>query len=265
MKVLGIETSGNTGGVAVYEEKHVITTRDFRTGMHHGKELIPSIRDVLNEIGRKPDDIDLIAVDVGPGSYTGLRIGVTCAKTLAYALNKPVIGVPVFDIMAELYTPVSIAQQIHDSVSLPAQGAEDATRRNLVGDEDVGKEYYLCPVLDARRKHVYACIYKCVPLCSEHGLTGIQKNKLSEFLVIQPRDLISILPRPVIVFGDGVQPYREVFHQKDIFIDNDEPAAPKAVHVALLGEKLYEAGQRCGIDKLLPLYLRRAEANKSKE
>jgi len=100
MKVLGIETSGNVGGVAICEDKHVIITKGFGAGMQHGKELIPAIRTTLHEIGWKSGDIDLIAVDVGPGSYTGLRVGVTCAKTMAYALNKPVIDVPIFDIIA---------------------------------------------------------------------------------------------------------------------------------------------------------------------
>ena len=172
MKVLGIETSGNVGGVAICENKHIIITRDFGAGMQHGKELIPAIRITLHEIGWKPGDIDLIAVDVGPGSYTGLRVGVTCAKTLAYALNKPVIDVPIFDIIAENYAIGSIP---------------------------------ICPILDAKRNHVYACIYK---------LEGIQRKRLSEFLMIQPEKLLPILPRPVIVFGDGVASYKDIFQQK---------------------------------------------------
>ena len=69
---------------------------------------------------------ELAAVSIGPGSYTGLRIGVTCAKTLAYGLGKPVIGVPTLDVLAE---------NIKDDVK------------------------HICPVIDAKRKRVYACIY----------------------------------------------------------------------------------------------------------
>lgn len=217
MKVLGIETSGNIGGVAVCEGKHTIIAKDFGPGMQHGKELIPTIRTTLREIGWKPADIDLIAVDAGPGSYTGLRVGISCAKTLAYALNKPVVDVPVFDIIAENY-PVN---------STP-----------------------LCPILDAKRKHVYACIYTT---------EGAQRKRLSEFLVIQPEELASMLPRPVIVFGDGIAPYKHIFHQSDIIIAEENHATPKAKYVALLGERMYEAGHRCAIDTLLPLYLRRPE------
>jgi len=233
MKVLGIETSGNVGGVAVCEDKHIILAKEFG-GMQHGKELVLTIKDVLGEVGWKPRDIDLIAVDVGPGSYTGLRVGVACAKTMAYALNKPVIDVPIFDIIAENYTVNTTP---------------------------------ICPVLDAKRNHVYACIYKPVNVSDIQGQSGfepvterIQWKRLTEFMVIQPDKLLSILPRPVIIFGDGVLPYKDVFQQKDIFIDKEERAIPKVEYVALLGEKMYESGHRCEIEKLLPLYLRRAEA-----
>ncbi len=223
MKVLGIETSGNVGSVAICEDNHIIITKAFGAGMQHGKELIPAIRTTLHEIGWKPGDIDLIAVDVGPGSYTGLRVGVTCAKTLSYALNIPAIDVPIFDILAENYSIGSIP---------------------------------ICPIIDAKRNHVYACIYK---------LEGVRRKRLSEFLVIQPEKLLSILPRPVIIFGDGITPYKGIFQQKDIIIDEMEHVNPKAEYVALLGERMYESGHRCGIDKLLPLYLRRAEAIEKQE
>lgn len=213
MKVLGIETSGNIGEIALCEDKHVITTRDFGAGMQHGKELVPAIKDIFRQIGWSFGDIDLVAVDVGPGSYTGLRIGVTCAKTIAYALNKPVIDVPIFDIIAENY-PTN---------SLP-----------------------FCPILDARRNCVYACVYTC---------ENAHKKRLTDFLVIQPEKLLSVLPRPVVIFGNGVPPYVNLFQQKDIFIDTEEKAIPKAKHVAILGERMYESGHRCDRDKLLPLYL----------
>jgi tRNA threonylcarbamoyladenosine biosynthesis protein TsaB len=226
MKVLGIETSGNIGGIAICEDKHILLAKDFGD-MQHGKELVPAIKRTFLEIGWTPKDIDLIAVDVGPGSYTGLRVGVTCAKALAYSLNKPVIDVPIFDIIAENYTA-------------------DSTP--------------ICPILDARRNHVYACIYKLIPASPEQGLEGARRKRVSEFMAIQPEKLLPILPRPIIIFGDGVDRYRNIFHQKDIFIDKKEWAIPKVEHVALLGERMFESGHRCEIDKLLPLYLRQAEA-----
>ncbi|OHB34908.1 MAG: hypothetical protein A2Y08_02955 [Planctomycetes bacterium GWA2_40_7] len=114
----------------------------------------------------------------------------------------------------------------------------------------------ICPVIDAKRNHVYACIYKP---------EGTQKKRQSEFLVIQPEKLLPILPRPVIVFGDGIAPYKDIFQQKDIIIHEIAQVNPKAEYVAILGERMYESGHRCKIEKLLPLYLRRAEAIEKQE
>lgn len=223
MKVLGIETSGNIGGVALGQDNRIIIASSLGAPALHDKELVPAIKSMLRVVGWTPQDIDLIAVDVGPGSYTGLRVGVTGAKTLAYALNKPVIDVPAFDAIAENY-PINST--------------------------------LICPILDARRGHVYACIYR---------LENAQRKRVSDFLVIRPERLVSLLPRPVIVFGDGVLPYKEQLQQKDIFTDTERLAVPKVEYVALLGESAYKAGRRCGVDKLLPLYLRRTEAEEKKE
>lgn len=255
MKVLGIETSGNMGGVVLSKDCQIILSKEFGS-MQHGKELVPAIKSAFHEIGWSPHDIDLIAVDVGPGSYTGLRVGVTCAKTLAYALHKPVIDVPIFDIIAENYQG-----NLCKTASLPSSSTAESTGEEKKFYEAVHSgKFSLCPVIDARRSHVYACIYTFVPASLERRSAGIQWKRETEFMVIQPEGLVPILPRPIIIFGNGISPYKEVFQDKDIFIGKEEWAIPKVELVALLGEKMYESGHRCEIDKLLPLYLRQAEA-----
>ena len=84
MKVLGIETSGLVGNIAVCDGKKVLASKSYGKNFSHGKEIVSTIELLFNEINQEPGDIDLIAVSTGPGSYTGLRVGVTCAKTLAY-------------------------------------------------------------------------------------------------------------------------------------------------------------------------------------
>ncbi|MCP5005346.1 MAG: tRNA (adenosine(37)-N6)-threonylcarbamoyltransferase complex dimerization subunit type 1 TsaB, partial [Planctomycetes bacterium] len=92
-----------------------------------GNEIVSSLYSIFQETALAPDDINLIAVSIGPGSYTGLRVGITCAKTLAYSLDIPVIGVPTLDVLAE----------------------------NVEGSVKT-----FCPVIDARRMCVYASIYE---------------------------------------------------------------------------------------------------------
>ena len=223
MKVVGIETSGLVGSVAVCDGGTVVGKRTFGKALSHGKEIVSSLKDVCNEIKSGPENIDLIAVSIGPGSYTGLRIGVTCAKTLAYGLRKPVIDVPTLDVLAE-------------NVETDAEN--------------------LCPVIDAKRKRVYACVYAG----SGSGKKDNERKRITDYLIISPNELIDILPKPVLLFGDGVLPYKDIFTQKNITISNDKPEIADAVSVARLGLRRYEQGKRCEINSLIPMYLRRSEA-----
>jgi len=131
MRVIGIETSSTVGSVALLEEScsggTSVDERFFEKGLRHGKELVPTIDAVVRAHGLRPEDVDLFAVSQGPGSYTGIRVGITCAKTMAYALGRRVVGVPSLDVLAE---------------NAPA----DARR--------------VCPAIDAKRKRVYFCCYR---------------------------------------------------------------------------------------------------------
>jgi len=127
MRVLGIETSGERGGIALLEDGQVRGTRLFGKGMIHGREIAPSIRAVLADLGWPAGAIDLIACDIGPGSYTGLRVGLAAAKGLALALGKPLVGVASLDALAE------------------------AAR---------GRARVLCPAIDARWEQVYGAVYE---------------------------------------------------------------------------------------------------------
>src|SRR5579864_6796161 len=126
MKVLGIESSGTRGGVALLESGQVRGTRFFEKGMVHGREIAPAIQSLLDGLGWPPDALDLIACDLGPGSYTGLRVGLAAAKGLALALARPLIGVASLDALAEA-----------------AQGRAPV----------------LCPAIDAKWEQIYGAVY----------------------------------------------------------------------------------------------------------
>jgi tRNA threonylcarbamoyladenosine biosynthesis protein TsaB len=220
MKVLGIETSGLVGNIAVCDVNKVVGRKSYGKNFSHGKEIISSLESLFKEVNWEPGDIDLIAVSTGPGSYTGLRVGVTCAKTLAYGLGKPVIDVPTLDVLVE--------------------NVKDTSAKTI------------CPVLDAKRKSVYACIYE---------RSDNESRRTTDFLIITPNSLIEILPESTLIFGDGIAPYREIFTQKDLTIVEDEKLCiADAADVARLGMKRYEEGMRCEINALAPLYLRKSEA-----
>ena len=126
MFVLGIDTSNTTLSVALMENGVVLDEITEATKNDHSKRLMPAIERLFTTHNRQPSELDLIVVAKGPGSYTGVRIGVTVAKTMAWTLNKPLVGVSSLEVHA----------------------------RNLSVDGLV------IPIFDARRETVFAGVYE---------------------------------------------------------------------------------------------------------
>lgn len=93
MLTLAIETSGLVGSLALLDGTNCLEERTLQLGSQHGQSLIPEMRRLLTDLGRTPRDCELLAVSTGPGSFTGLRVGVVCAKTWAYATDCRVVAV----------------------------------------------------------------------------------------------------------------------------------------------------------------------------
>ena len=127
MKILAVETSTLMGSVAVVEERAILCELTLHVAETHSAQLMPAIDYVLQTVNCKPEEIDAFAVALGPGSFTGLRIGLSTMKGLAVAASKPLVGVPTLEAMAWAfpYCPLII-----------------------------------CPMLDARMKEVYAARFK---------------------------------------------------------------------------------------------------------
>lgn len=93
MLVLAIETSGPIGSVALLDGRELLVEQTLELGRKHAQALVPTIQRTLAKQERKAADVGLVAVSIGPGSYTGLRVGVVCAKVFAYAVNCPLVAV----------------------------------------------------------------------------------------------------------------------------------------------------------------------------
>jgi tRNA threonylcarbamoyladenosine biosynthesis protein TsaB len=130
MIACAIETSGALGSVALADEDRILAEVTFERGLRHGQAVIPAIARCLEDARLSKGAIDLYVAGTGPGSYTGMRVGLATAKALAFALRKPLIGVPSFDALA---------------VAVPAEALRDA-RSLLVAT-------------DARRDRLYAAVY----------------------------------------------------------------------------------------------------------
>ena len=221
MKVLSIETSGRIGSVATCDDGQVVRETVFERGMEHGRALIPRLSEAVTKSGWSLADLALIAVSQGPGSYTGLRVGLTCAKTLAAFGNIPLVGVPSLDVLAQ----------------------------NAALDYAT-----VCPVIDAKRGQVYSAFY-------EPGLSrGSNYSRQSDVLVLRPEEITERIVTPAFVFGDGLKVHRDEFLCKGVVLGDEDFWRARASQVALLGVQLYNKYGGEDPLKLAPIYLRRPEA-----
>lgn len=109
MLTLAIETSGPVGSLALLEGRNCLAERTLQLGTQHGQSLVPELRRMLVDLGKSPRDCELLAVSTGPGSFTGLRIGVVCAKTWAYATGCRLVAVDTHQAIA-MNAPPEVAQ-----------------------------------------------------------------------------------------------------------------------------------------------------------
>ena len=127
MNLLAIDASGIAGSVAYIKDGKLAGEYYFCDKLTHSQTIMPMLEHMKSLTQINLDEVDAVAVTAGPGSFTGLRIGVTAAKTLALALGVPIVGVPTLDVIA---------------------GGICFT------------EHFICPIMDARRNQVYTGIYK---------------------------------------------------------------------------------------------------------
>ena len=228
MLIIGLETSGSRGSVALCRDEEPLCEVRFEQGQRHARNIMVAVDEVVRRAGVSKSEIDAVAVSQGPGSFTGLRVGVTCAKTLCHLMGWQAVGVPSLEVIAQ-------------NVDARPDGAE-----------------VVCPLLDARREFVYATVFRW-----ENGrwrdLTGVIAGR--------PEQIAERIPRGALVFGSGVDAYRAVFlgtgksPQRRAFQEGPPCLAEaKARHVAALGaRKLREGG---GVSPMLlnSNYYRRTEA-----
>ena len=105
MRILAIETSGRRGNVALLEDGYVVIDDQLTREQRSAQSLAPAIREALHRVGWRPGQVDVVATTVGPGSFTGLRVGVTAAKTFAYAVDARIVGLNTLQVIAAQTAP----------------------------------------------------------------------------------------------------------------------------------------------------------------
>jgi tRNA threonylcarbamoyladenosine biosynthesis protein TsaB len=225
-----VETSTLTGAAALLEGDTVVGECRLNVAVTHSERLLPAVDHLLRAAGRTLADVDALAVALGPGSFTGLRIGVSTMKSLAFATGKPLVGVPTLDALAW---------------TLPFAG------------------HPVCPILDAKKGEVYAALYRTDGGRLERLWEdrAIAPERLAAALAEE-------VPGPVVFLGDGVAPFAPLLRRllgDDARLVPPANRLPSAATVAELGQAALERGERADPAALLPRYLRRSEAELGRE
>jgi tRNA threonylcarbamoyladenosine biosynthesis protein TsaB len=221
MFILGIETATKTGGVAIVSDDGVIAEYTLNIEVTHSERLMSTVDRVLKDTGLALSRIDGYGVSIGPGSFTGLRIGLSTVKGLSFTTGKPLAAVPTLKALAW-----NVPYSCHP----------------------------VCPLLDARKKEVYAALYR-------HD--GRDLLPVWDETVAPLAELAERITGEVVFTGEGARLFTEDIRR--LFGGRAHLAplsamVPSAASVAEIALMMLKSGHHADPDNLSPLYIRRPEA-----
>jgi tRNA threonylcarbamoyladenosine biosynthesis protein TsaB len=219
--ILGIETATKICSVAISRDGELLSIKEIGGEYSHSENLNHFIELACKEAKITLNQLDAIAVSKGPGSYTGLRIGVSTVKGLCYGLDKPLIAIDTLKAMA-----VRLIDSLSDS-------------------ENWGGALF-CPMIDARRMEVYTAIYNAkFEMIESISAKIVDENSFADFLE----------KNKVVFFGDGAEKCKLLLnnHPNVVFIDNVEPSAQ---YVNQLASSKFKQGIFEDVAYFEPYYLK---------
>jgi tRNA threonylcarbamoyladenosine biosynthesis protein TsaB len=226
MKILGIETATEIGGVALIDGERLLAESSVDMNRAHSERLMVLVDRVFKDAGLTPEDLDGMAVSIGPGSFTGLRVGVSTVKGLATGKPVPVAAVPTLEAMAW-----NVCAGLNR----------------------------ICPMIDARKREVYAAVYS-------EGADGTLKSVMEEQVISPEalcERLLEPSSPPTIFLGDGASRYREILENhldgRALFA-SATLSRPFPSTVAWIGLRKFLRGEAADVRSLVPAYLRRSDA-----
>jgi len=195
--ILHIETATQTCSAALSAAGELVSFKESHIDKSHASLLTVYIKEMFTETGRSPSDLEAVAVSMGPGSYTGLRIGVSVAKGLAYSLNIPVIGVSTLKAMAY--------------ASLQRKETDD-------------RPFLLCPMIDARRMEVYLSLF-------DNKLNTIRDT--GAVIIDETSFKKELEKKRIYFFGSGSAKYKDLTdHKNAVFIDDFQNSSKDMILLA---------------------------------
>ncbi len=224
--LLSLETSTQACSVALYTTETILASRQIKTPRSAASKLAVMIQEVLEQANSQPSDLKGIIVASGPGSYTGLRIGVATAKGLCYALRIPLIAVNTLDLLAFQAKNYLLEKQSTKAIEF---------------DEKI----LLCPMLDARRMEVYCKMLDF----------NLQEITPTQAKIIDKKSFDEMLDQKIIFFlGEGSMKCEEVIQHPNARFIND--LVPDAIPLGQLGYKKWIQSSFEDVESFEPFYLK---------
>ena len=224
--ILHIETSTSVCSVALSQDGVCLIDKEEKNGPSHATVLAPFVEEVISFADSHAIPLDAVAVSQGPGSYTGLRIGVSTAKGICYGRDVKLIAIPTLKLLC---TPILLYKELPDDA-------------------------LLCPMIDARRMEVYAAVF-------DRGLNTVRPTQADIVTIDTYREFLD--SHPVYFFGNGAEKCREILsHPNAKFIEGIYPAAR---HMFPLAEQAAACGKYEDVAYFEPAYLKEFVAGKPKK
>ena len=225
MLILAFETSAKAAGTALMEDGVLLGESYQNAGITHSRTLLSMAQSLLECCGKTPADVTAVAAAAGPGSFTGIRVGVAAAKGFAFGRNIPCCGVSTLEAMA-----LSLGEW---------QGT-------------------VCPVMDARRNQIYNAVFqmdcgKCIRIREDRAIS------IQEF-----REDLQNFPDPIFLVGDGsLLCYNQLLDSR-LILPPEHRRQQRASGVALAAGRMLEQGLACDGAALVPNYLRLSQAERER-
>lgn len=215
-KILQLETATSVCSVALSIDGKTIFSKEEIGQNLHASKLTLYIDDVIKSAGLAYGDLDAVAISKGPGSYTGLRIGVSTAKGLCYALNKPLIAIETLKMMAAGFA-----------------------------EQSQGYEGLICPMIDARRMEVYTTVF-------DNGLNVLEETSAK---IIDENSFENFLSSQIITFiGDGASKCAETLNKETALFNSQN--FNSAANMSILAFEEFKAGNFEDVAYFEPFYLK---------
>jgi tRNA threonylcarbamoyladenosine biosynthesis protein TsaB len=240
--ILAVETSGRMGSVALAQGPKLLAEKQFTGPMRHSAEVFPAIVALLEQFGKKPVDIEQVYISIGPGSFTGLRIAVTLAKTMALANGAKIVAVDTLD---------CIAANVINPACLPSNAVVEGPL-NAERCPPLGSNERLATILDAKRGQFFSAVY-------DKTQSGWKKI-LPDSLLTADEFLDRFADKPIALMGEGLVYYKDKFANPNIRFLDETLWNPSAANVHKLGWHKANLGDFADPLTLTPNYLRGPDA-----